>query len=293
MPDSTKDRSGDIAPPLVNGFNASIAVGGTGTGTGDGSASSLKRTNIGQLQSHSRLEPPPLSITLPSRGNSYGNGVTSFPSGPLSAGYLEQRRDRDTFHALSHTSSTSTSYQYLSNTNAYNNATFLQDDHQPPLSLHHRPQSLSYANLQYPSFQSQHHTSLTSMGSDNAMRRRRLSTASSSSKQRHGSSSNLRPKVHNTPHHTRRFTTLISDQEPDTTYLWGYLLFFFTMFGFTGSMYALVASNYMPMTGNKVGHANPSSQFLSSIPFHANGELILTFSIINMALLDSGLDQTR
>ncbi|KAF9999189.1 hypothetical protein BGZ79_007193 [Entomortierella chlamydospora] len=57
--------------------------------------------------------------------------------------------------------------------------------------------------------------------------------------------------LHNTPHHTRRFTTLISDQEPDTTYLWGYLLFFSTMIGFTVSMYALVASNYMPMTGNK------------------------------------------
>ncbi|KAF8927693.1 hypothetical protein BGZ58_010217 [Dissophora ornata] len=83
------------------------------------------------------------------------------------------------------------------------------------------------------------------------MRRRRLSTASTSSKQRMGSSANLRSKAHNTPHHTRRFTTLISDQEPDTTYLWGYLLFFATVIGFTVSMYALVASNYMPMTGNK------------------------------------------
>ncbi|KAG0258735.1 hypothetical protein BG011_003107 [Mortierella polycephala] len=83
------------------------------------------------------------------------------------------------------------------------------------------------------------------------MRRRRLSTASSSSKQRLGSSASLRSKAHNTPHHTRRFTTLISDQEPDTTYLWGYLLFFATMVGFTVSMYALVASKYMPMTGNK------------------------------------------
>src|SRR5690606_34676515 len=54
-------------------------------------------------------------------------------------------------------------------------------------------------------------------------------------------------RVLNTPHHTRRFTTLISDNEPDTTYLWGYLLFFSTMFCFTVSMYALVASNYMPM----------------------------------------------
>ncbi|KAF9913026.1 hypothetical protein EC991_005894 [Linnemannia zychae] len=84
------------------------------------------------------------------------------------------------------------------------------------------------------------------------MRRRRLSTASTSSKRGTGnSSSNLRAKASNTPHHTRRFTTLISDQEPDTTYLWGYLLFFCTMVGFTVSMYALVASNYMPLTGNK------------------------------------------
>ncbi|KAF9917316.1 hypothetical protein FBU30_000801 [Linnemannia zychae] len=85
-----------------------------------------------------------------------------------------------------------------------------------------------------------------------SMRRRRLSSASTSSKRGTGSSSNnLRPKASNTPHHTRRFTTLISDQEPDTTYLWGYLLFFCTMIGFTVSMYALVASNYMPLTGNK------------------------------------------
>ncbi|KAG0291998.1 hypothetical protein BGZ97_005730 [Linnemannia gamsii] len=85
------------------------------------------------------------------------------------------------------------------------------------------------------------------------MRRRRLSTASTSSKRGGaGSSNNLRAqKAPNTPHHTRRFTTLISDQEPDTTYLWGYLLFFCTMVGFTVSMYALVASNYMPLTGNK------------------------------------------
>ncbi|KAF9985218.1 hypothetical protein BGZ75_003238 [Mortierella antarctica] len=78
-----------------------------------------------------------------------------------------------------------------------------------------------------------------------------LSTASSSSKHRLGSSSNHRSKAPNTPHHTRRFTTLISDQEPDTTYLWGYLLFFCTMIGFTLSMYALVASNYVPKTENK------------------------------------------
>ncbi|KAF9979388.1 hypothetical protein BGZ65_006653 [Modicella reniformis] len=84
------------------------------------------------------------------------------------------------------------------------------------------------------------------------MRRRRLSTTSNSSKQRLGSTSKLRPKAHHTPHHTHRFTTLISDEEPDATYLWGYLLFLSTMIGFTASMYALVASNYMPMTGNKI-----------------------------------------
>ncbi|KAF9100090.1 hypothetical protein BGX29_001178 [Mortierella sp. GBA35] len=91
------------------------------------------------------------------------------------------------------------------------------------------------------------------------MRRRRLSSASASSKRggagglgsAGSSSNNLRSKAPNTPHHTRRFTTLISDQEPDTTYLWGYLLFFSTMVGFTVCMYALVASNYMPLTGNK------------------------------------------
>lgn len=254
MPDSIKDGPGDIPPSLVNGFSASIVAGGTGAGPGDGSASPLKRTNLSQLQTHARPEPL-LSITLPSRGNGFGNSVAPFPPGPHSAGYLEERRDA--FHGLSHlsSSSTSTSYQYLNNSNT---STFLQDDYQAPLSLHHRQQSLSYANLHHPLRQSQQQQQLaspTSMGPESTMRRRRLSTASSSSKQRHGSTSNLRPKTHYTPHHTRRFTTLISDQEPDTTYLWGYLLFFSTMIGFTGSMYALVASNYMPMTGNKVHDA--------------------------------------
>jgi hypothetical protein len=253
MPDSTKDRPGDIASSLVNGFSASTIAGGSGAGFGDGAASPFKRTNLGQSQNHNHTRPEPLSlsITLPGRNNNYGNSVAPFPSGPLSAGYVEQRRDP--FPSLSHPTSSSASY--LSNNNSLSNsATFLQDDYQP--SLHHRPQSLSYANLHHPPHQFQQQPSITSMGPDNTMRRRRLSTTSSSSK-RLGSSSNLRPKVHNTPHHTRRFTTLISDQEPDTTYLWGYLLFFSTMIGFTGSMYALVASNYMPMTGNKVYTPKP------------------------------------
>jgi hypothetical protein len=258
MPDSIKDRPGDITPSLAGGFSASIVTGGTGAGLGDGSTSPLRRTNLNQ--------PSPLSITLPSRGSGYGNSVAPFSPGPHSAGYLEERRD--TFHGLSHPSSSSTSYQYLNNSNTYSNTTtFLQDDSQPPLSLHHRPQSLSYANLHHPLRQSQQQlASPTSIGPDSTIRRRRLSTASSSSKQRHGSSSNLRPKAHNTPHHTRRFTTLISDQEPDTTYLWGYLLFFSTMIGFTGSMYALVASNYMPMTGNKVHYACQSFLSILFIP---------------------------
>ncbi|GJJ76936.1 phosphatidylinositol N-acetylglucosaminyltransferase subunit Y [Entomortierella parvispora] len=145
-------------------------------------------------------------------------------------------------------------------------------------ALASRPQSLSYAHS---SSHHQHHRTPSDL-EGLLLRRRRVSSTSSSSKlpQLNGDSRGLRgvdsgatggatinntsfssstastPNVHrskapNTPHHTRRFTTLISDQEPDTTYLWGYLLFFSTMVGFTISMYALVASNYMPMTGNK------------------------------------------
>jgi hypothetical protein len=162
---------------------------------------------------------------------------------------------------------------HVNNNNNYSNN--INSRSQPILSFSSstsRPQSLSYT---YQHQQQHHHTPSDPEG---LMRRRRPSSASSSSKQQQqqhvnggplnntsfssstlsssaaaaSTSNGLRSKASNTPHHTRRFTTLISDQEPDTTYLWGYLLFFATMIGFTISMYALVASNYMPRTGNKV-----------------------------------------
>ncbi|KAG9325648.1 hypothetical protein KVV02_001132 [Mortierella alpina] len=263
MPDLTKDRPGE-APPFLNGYTTA-AVGPD------------KKRIHHQHPLSSRADTSPLSLALPlstratsglslghssslgySNANTNGTPSAAAPSS-LSAGYLEHRRD--TFHSLTQlpSSSSSGSFQPLTNTNLSNNVSWpnhspgLQhDDHahgptpapsHPP--LHHRPQSLSYANQQHTSVGSPVHPEATST------RRRRLSTASSSSKHRLGSSSNHRSKAPNTPHHTRRFTTLISDQEPDTTYLWGYLLFFCTMIGFTLSMYALVASNYVPKTENK------------------------------------------
>ncbi|CAO3567625.1 unnamed protein product [Mortierella alpina] len=260
MPDLTKDRLGDLAAPFLNGHSTTAPT-----------APDKKRTH----PLSSRTDASPLSLALPlsirstnglSLGHGSSMGYTSTNGTPsaaapssLSAGYLEHRRD--TFHSLTQlpSSSSSASFQPLTNSNLSNSVSWANhfsglqlDDHNhgpspapshPP--LHHRPQSLSYANQQ--------HTSAGSPVSPGATptRRRRLSTASSSSKHRMGSSSNLRSKAPNTPHHTRRFTTLISDQEPDTTYLWGYLLFFCTMIGFTLCMYALVASNYVPKTDNK------------------------------------------
>ncbi|KAF9585720.1 hypothetical protein BGW38_001059 [Lunasporangiospora selenospora] len=133
------------------------------------------------------------------------------------------------------------------------------------LSHNYRAETSHYPNFYHQQQQHQHYQRM-SEDYERMMRRRRLSSVSSSSKQQQqqhlmsngnavasGSPPSLQPtKTPNTPHHTRRFTTLISDEEPDTTYLWGYLLFFCTMTGFTVSMYALVASNYMPMTGNKI-----------------------------------------
>ncbi|KAF9291796.1 hypothetical protein BGZ68_002175 [Mortierella alpina] len=261
MPDLTKDRPGDLAPPFLNGYSSTASAG-----------PDKKRFHSRQHSPSSRTDTSPLSLALPlstrstsglSLGHSssmnYSNGTPSATApSSLSAGYLEHRRD--TFHSLTQLpSSSSTSFQPLTNSNLSNNVSWANhspglqfDDHthgsvpapSHPL-LHHRPQSLSYANQQHTSAGPPVNPEATST------RRRRLSTASSSSKHRLGSSSNPRSKAPNTPHHTRRFTTLISDQEPDTTYLWGYLLFFCTMIGFTLSMYALVASNYVPKTDNK------------------------------------------
>jgi hypothetical protein len=55
-----------------------------------------------------------------------------------------------------------------------------------------------------------------------------------------------------TPTHTRRFTRHLSQEEPDSTYLFGYFLLFSTGVMFVISMYAIVVSKYMPSTGNKV-----------------------------------------
>lgn len=225
-------------------------------------------------------------------GSTPHHNNTPSGGGSFSAGYLDQRRDtfhtlshhQNSTHTNGHInnsngySNSSISWQTYS---ANNNNNIHDDSHHNHhhAHTHHpqpmRPQSISYANHQLPlqmhhhqqqQQQSSYHVSPTTPtsasiidqdpASTNAaiMRRRRLSTASTSSKRGGaGSSNNLRAqKAPNTPHHTRRFTTLISDQEPDTTYIWGYLLFFCTMVGFTVSMYALVASNYMPLTGNKV-----------------------------------------
>lgn len=228
----------------------------------------------------------PLSNSRPTTNGSSSHHHNNGPSGgSFSAGYLDQRRD--TFPSLTHHNHHSNHTNGHSNGNGYSNnssvswqtyssANNIHDDTHHNHHTHHpqpmRPQSISYATHQLPlqlhlhnqHQQSSHHAaspttpisaSLIDQDPTNTaaiMRRRRLSTASTSSKRGAGSSNNLRSqKAPNTPHHTRRFTTLISDQEPDTTYLWGYLLFFCTMVGFTVSMYALVASNYMPLTGNK------------------------------------------
>ncbi|KAF9381470.1 hypothetical protein CPB97_007742 [Podila verticillata] len=184
--------------------------------------------------------------------------------------------------SMSHPPSSSSTLQYMTSnghhSSAYNSQAW--QTHNAPDDHTVRTNTISYAQQHYHGYQQhqhhqlqqqqqqlqqqhqqqhqqqqqQHSSSTPSAYIDTTPRRRRLSSSASSKHARasEGSRPSSANKTSNiTPHHTRRFTTLISDQEPDTTYLWGYLLFFATILGFTISMYALVASNYMPMTGNK------------------------------------------
>ncbi|CAG8595818.1 1299_t:CDS:2 [Ambispora gerdemannii] len=54
----------------------------------------------------------------------------------------------------------------------------------------------------------------------------------------------------NTPNYTR-MTTHLSQLEPDTTSLWGWMLLFATFMMFVSSMYAIVFSKFVPETGNR------------------------------------------
>ncbi|CAI2179458.1 7787_t:CDS:2 [Funneliformis geosporum] len=60
-----------------------------------------------------------------------------------------------------------------------------------------------------------------------------------------------RERQFHTPTYTRNSTRHISQFEPDTTALWGWILLFSTYFIFVFSMYAIVVSKFVPETGNK------------------------------------------
>ncbi|CAG8609518.1 26009_t:CDS:2 [Dentiscutata erythropus] len=64
---------------------------------------------------------------------------------------------------------------------------------------------------------------------------------------------NNRPIIErpNTPTYARNVTRHLSELEPDTTALWGWILLFTVYCIFIGSMYAIVVSKFMPETGNK------------------------------------------
>ncbi|CAJ0824748.1 3404_t:CDS:2 [Entrophospora sp. SA101] len=55
----------------------------------------------------------------------------------------------------------------------------------------------------------------------------------------------------NTPTYTRKSTRHLSQQEPDTTAIWGWILLILTFVIFVFSMYAIVFSKLIPETGNK------------------------------------------
>ncbi|KAF9214589.1 hypothetical protein BGZ59_003399 [Podila verticillata] len=262
MPSST---SSNINGHLPSGANGPLVDGSL---TSSPSSSQKQQNQHHQATRHSS-NTSPLSIALPvsirSNGGSSGNHGYGQTNGHPSM-------------SMSHPPSSSSTLQYMTSngqhSSAYNSQAWqthtTSDDHTV------RTNTISYAQQHYHSYQQhQHHqlqqhqqqlqlqhqqqqqlhsSSTPSAYIDTPLRRRRLSSSASSKHARasEGSRPSSANKTSNiTPHHTRRFTTLISDQEPDTTYLWGYLLFFATMLGFTISMYALVASNYMPMTGNK------------------------------------------
>ncbi|KAI8388106.1 phosphatidylinositol N-acetylglucosaminyltransferase subunit Y-domain-containing protein [Radiomyces spectabilis] len=54
------------------------------------------------------------------------------------------------------------------------------------------------------------------------------------------------------PLHARRLAGHTSETIPDTTYLWGYALLLMTFLMFMTTMYALVGSQYVPDTNNKI-----------------------------------------
>ncbi|CAG8584644.1 13737_t:CDS:2 [Funneliformis mosseae] len=62
--------------------------------------------------------------------------------------------------------------------------------------------------------------------------------------------SNGERQIH-TPTYTRKSTRHISQLEPDTTALWGWVLLLAAYFIFVFSMYAIVVSKFVPETGNK------------------------------------------
>ncbi|KAG0090098.1 hypothetical protein BGZ92_003689 [Podila epicladia] len=259
--------------PTTSNLNGHVPSGANGSlpdGTFASSPSSSQKQHQHQHQHHQTIRhssnTSPLSIAFPLSVRSSGNSNGSH-------GYIQTNGHPAA--NMSHPPSSS-SFQYMTSNghhpSTYNSPTWqthnASDDH--PV----RTNTISYAQQHYHSYQQHqqqhqhqqhqlqqqqhqqqlHSSSTPSTYIDTTLRRRRLSSSASSKHARvsEGSRPSSANKTSNiTPHHTRRFTTLISDQEPDTTYLWGYLLFFATMLGFTISMYALVASNYMPMTGNK------------------------------------------
>lgn len=261
MPSSTSSN--------LNGHVATGANGSLPDGTVASSSSSSQKQQQQQHQHHQTIRhssnTSPLSIAFPLSIRSTGNSNGSH-------GYIQTNGYPAA--SMSHLPSSSSSLQFMTS-NGHHPSTYNSPVWQTPNASDDHPvrtNTISYAQQHYHSYQQlphhqhqqlhqqqhqqqPHPSSTPSTYIDTTLRRRRLSSSASSKHARasEGSRPSSANKTSNiTPHHTRRFTTLISDQEPDTTYLWGYLLFFATILGFTISMYALVASNYMPITGNKV-----------------------------------------
>lgn len=330
MPSST---SSNINGHLPNSANGPLP---DGTLTSSPSSSQKQQNQHHQTTRHSS-NTSPLSIALPVsiRSNGSSNGSHGYsqtnghpplsmshppPSSSSTLQYMTSNGPHSSIYNSQGWQTHSTSDEHTVRTNTISYAqqhyhSYQQHQHHQ-LQLQQHQQQLQQQHQQQ---QQLHSSSTPSTYIDTTLRRRRLSSSASSKHARasEGSRPSSANKTSNiTPHHTRRFTTLISDQEPDTTYLWGYLLFFATMLGFTISMYALVASNYMPMTGNKVSvppnhcctrwcvpNSNSSASPLSSssnplcvaLAMMPNKrarrtERLLFFLVLT---IDTGLDQAR
>ncbi|KAL1917274.1 uncharacterized protein VTP21DRAFT_4930 [Calcarisporiella thermophila] len=73
------------------------------------------------------------------------------------------------------------------------------------------------------------------------------------------------PSQKKTPLYHHPHTRHLSQNEPNTTWLWGYALLITTFVMFVVGMYAVVVSKFMPVTGNKILDAIKEDVYYSAL----------------------------